>query len=261
MIMRGYTNGPDGQVHWRVAGEATCHPDLFCLHPAPYSGLAFETIMPFLAQGRRVIAPDYPGYGGSDRGNATIESYATSVYAVIDAFSPQRAVDLLGFHTGCLVATELCATHMDNIRRVALIDCPSMDPAKRPSLLASIERFQPTAELACLEQAWHMGITRRINSQPLTRAFEMFVEMLRPAHSMRDAFTAAYSYTWEEVFPRINTQVLMLATQSMLLESTRLGARSLANAKLVERLDITRAVLDEAAADTAEEVLRFLDAD
>jgi pimeloyl-ACP methyl ester carboxylesterase len=67
-MRKGYTDGPFGQIHWRMmdaVGEATM-PDLYCLHPSPFSGLAYTNVMPMLAQNRRVIAPDYPGYGGSD---------------------------------------------------------------------------------------------------------------------------------------------------------------------------------------------------
>ena len=261
MIKKGYTDGPFGQIHWRVAGEATDWPDLFCLHPAPYSGLAFETIMPLLAKERRVIAQDYPGYGGSDAGPASIPAYADAVLSVIEDFSPRCPVDLMGFHTGCLVAAACCLNSAARVRKASLVDCPSFDPEKRPSLLSSVNAFRPSAELQCLEAQWRMGVTKRIESQSLERAFGMFVEMLRPGANMNDAFAAAYSYEWESVFPKIETTTLVLATQSVLLEPSRLGASHLGNARLVERLDIKRAVLDEAAAETAEEVLKFLDAE
>lgn len=68
MIRKGYSDGSFGQAHWRMMeadGERT-QPDPYCLHPALSSGLAFTSIMPHLAKNRRVIAPDYPGHGGSD---------------------------------------------------------------------------------------------------------------------------------------------------------------------------------------------------
>jgi hypothetical protein len=67
VIRRGYRDGPHGQIHWRMTGERTGDaPNLYCLHPAPFSGLAFSAIMPHLAQGRLVIAPDFPSHDGSD---------------------------------------------------------------------------------------------------------------------------------------------------------------------------------------------------
>ena len=87
-MRKGYTDGPFGQIHWRMmdaVAEATM-PDLYCLHPSPFSGLAYTNVMPMLAQNRRVIAPDYPGYGGSDpfKAHPSIAEYAEAMLAVMD---------------------------------------------------------------------------------------------------------------------------------------------------------------------------------
>ena len=84
-------------------------PDLYCLHPSPFSGLAYTNVMPMLAQNRRVIAPDYPGYGGSDpfKAHPSIAEYAEAMLAVMDDLTRGGTVDLTGFHTGNLVAGEM----------------------------------------------------------------------------------------------------------------------------------------------------------
>ncbi len=110
-IRRGYSDGPHGQIHWRAMdpeGEASASY-LWCLHPAPFSGLAFTTIMPHLARGCRVFALDYPGHGGSDplEGAPTMEADAEAMAAVIDGHSDGEPVDFFGFHTGRLVAMQL----------------------------------------------------------------------------------------------------------------------------------------------------------
>ena len=96
-IRKGYADGQFGQVHWRALGQGA-RPDLVCIHPAPFTGVAFSTIMPHLARDRRVIAPDYPGYGGSD---------------------PHRP------DPSVLMAIEVSLTHPDKVRRIALIDVPA----------------------------------------------------------------------------------------------------------------------------------------
>ena len=138
MIRKGYSDGPYGQLHWRMltpSGDLR-GPDLYCLHPAPFSGLAFTTIMPFLAQGRRVIAPDFPGHGGSDAyvEQPTIERYAQAMLALINALSGAGAVDVLGFHSGSLVAAELAASTPARVRKLVLIDVPYFDAATRREL-------------------------------------------------------------------------------------------------------------------------------
>ncbi|MEP3226192.1 MAG: alpha/beta hydrolase [Parasphingorhabdus sp.] len=263
MIRKGYSDGPFGQIHWRklVPEGPISAPPLYCLHPGPFSGLAFTAIMPHLARDRMVVAPDYPGYGGSDpfKEEPTIAEYAQAMLAVIHEQSGSGTVDLLGFHTGNLVAVEMALIDPLKIGRLALVDIPAFDAetsAKHKS--ASSKTFEITSELECLEWPWKRGITNRIASQTYDRSFEMFVEQLRPGKFMNKAFHAAFSYDVDSKLPAMTQDSLILATQSGLLDATRRAATLIADARLVERLDITRAVLDEAAEITAAEILNFL---
>ena len=97
--------------------ERIVSPDLHCLHPAPLSGLIFSRVMPHLATGRRVIAPDRPGFSASDRflANATIADYSQAVHAVIREVST-GAVDLMGFHAGRLVPAQISVTTPERVR-------------------------------------------------------------------------------------------------------------------------------------------------
>lgn len=264
MIRKGYTDGPFGQLHWRMAGPAeaaSAGPDLYCFHPSPFSGLAYTGVMPHLAKTRRVIAPDYPGYGGSDPYSLTptIGDYAKAMASVVDEHSDGSPVDLLGFHTGCLVAAQFAIDNPSLVRRLVLIDIPAFDEETSKKLAQSNGKpFEPTPELECLAGAWQSGIVKRLESQPMARAFEMFVEQIRPGVAMNAAFYAAFSYPWAERFPLISQETLVLATTSALLEGSREAASIIPNAVLKERLDITRAVLDESAEITASEADSYL---
>jgi len=140
MIRKGYSDGPFGQVHWRMMEpEGGCtKPDLYCLHPAPFSGLAFTTIMPHLAKDRRVIAPDYPGYGGSDtfKPDASVAEYVEAMLSVINDLSNDQPVDFTGFHTGNLVAVELSLAAPTKVRRIALVDVPAFDAETRAKYIS-----------------------------------------------------------------------------------------------------------------------------
>jgi pimeloyl-ACP methyl ester carboxylesterase len=252
-------------VHWRSLGVSRSpnRPDLYCLHPAPFSGLAFSNILPFLAQERRALAPDYPGHGSSyaHRANAQIDEYAKALESVIVEQSRGATVDLLGFHSGCLVAVELALSRPDLVRRLVLIDVPAFDAATRATLLTSrAAPFGITAELSCLQSAWAFAVEQRVESLGLDRGFELFAEQLRHGRNMNAAFHAAFTYDVEDRLSRLATPTVVLATQSPLLETSRRAAGLIPGVKLVERLDIKRAVLDEAAALTAEEVNRYLTA-
>ena len=257
-MRKGYSDGPYEQIHWRMQqpeGEATA-PDLYCLHPAPFSGLAFTTVMPHLAEGRRVIALDYPGHGGSDpiTGTLTIKAYAETIAAVIDDLSGRGPVDLLGFHTGCLVA--LATGFGTKARGLVLLDAPFFDAEIRRKFLDPVA--QPpgfTPAMVSLAPAWKRGITHRIDSQPMDRAFEIFVEQLRHGEAMNAAFAAARDFDVQAAIASIAHPVTVIATRSDLHEPSRAAANVIPGATLVERLDVKRAVLDEAAKTIAPEIL------
>jgi pimeloyl-ACP methyl ester carboxylesterase len=263
-IKRGYVDGPFGQIHLRrLAGaraNRTRH-DLYLLHPAPFSGLAYTTLMPHLAATRRVIAPDYPGYGGSDPHVAQplIEDYAKAIWAVMTDISGNRPVDVVGFHTGCLVAAQLSLDHPLKIAKAVMIDVPAFPADTRAAMLEkNAAPFALSANMDCLSGPW-TGLSKRLESSHIDRAFELFVEQLRPGVNMNAAFHAAFSYPWEERLRGVNARTLVLTTQSPLLEGSKAAANLIPGAKLLERLNIARSVLDEAAAQTAVDVMAFLD--
>lgn len=265
--LKGYVGRAGAQVHYRVwesaSGPAT-QPDLYCFHPAPFSGLAYATLAPLLAQDRRVIAPDYPGYGGSaPRGDdASIAMFAEAMSEVVAALSSGQSVDVLGFHTGCLVAAELAISGGAPVRRAALVDAPAFPAEASANMAAKFGAdFAITPDRACLDDPWNGTFTTRIEPQGKDRAFAIMVEQLRPGKAMNRAFAAAFSYPWEERLPQLRAETIMLASQSGLLDGTRAIAKIVPGAKLVERLDVKRSVLDESAEITASEVLAFLDGD
>lgn len=260
-IRKGYSDTPAGQVHWRCAGEVGENPDLYCLHPAPFSGLAFTTIMPHLARNRRAFAPDFPGHGGSDpfRADASVEDYARAFVAVVEDLSAGGPIDLMGFHTGCLVACELALERPDLVRKLVLVDVPAFDAETRTRFLASAAAPPGfTTDLESLAPAWERGITKRIDSQGMARSFEMFVEQLRHGEAMNAGFHAGFTYPVEERLARVSHPTTVIASQSMLFDASCRAAELIPGAKLIERPDITRAVLDEAAETTADEILSAL---
>ena len=257
MIVRGYTQFQSGQVHWRMLGCGLA-PDLYCLHPAPFSGLAFTNIMPHLAKNRRTIAPDYPGHGGSDPSATapSITDYANAMLAVIDDLSKGQQIDLLGFHTGCLIAAELARLRPDCIRQIVMVDIPYFDAETRKAMFSDAANlFEIGPNLDCLAAPWERGMTRRIDSQGATRSFEMFTEQLRHGAHMNAGFHAAMTYDCEAGFARLSKPVTAIASKSALLDATRAAATAIPGAILIERLDISRAVLDEAAATMAATII------
>ena len=124
MIRKFYAETSAGQVHGRFLEGGSDKPPLVCLPPAPTTSLYYATIMPMLANDRDVISLDYPGYGGSDRmdGEPRMEQYAQIVFEALDSVDRPGPFDLLGLHSGCLVALEMALSVPDWIRRIVMVD-------------------------------------------------------------------------------------------------------------------------------------------
>ncbi|MBT8060396.1 MAG: hypothetical protein KJO33_12415 [Gammaproteobacteria bacterium] len=142
-IIRGASPSRHGGIHWyewkpkdeaRIGPEA---PDLLLLHPLPRDGAYFNTIAPLLAAGRTVIAAEYPGYGKSDplHEAPTIRKYAEAMIDTLRARDTHGRADLLGFHEGCLVATEMALNWSDEVHRLIQVDVPYFSEPVRNEML------------------------------------------------------------------------------------------------------------------------------
>lgn len=262
-VRKGYSDGPEGQVHWRMIApaEPPTEPDLYCYSPAPFSSIAYANLLPHLAKRRRVIAPDYPGQGGSDGGSATpsIESYAASMLAVIQDLSGDRPVSVLGFHSGCLVAAEIKLRAARQIDRVILIDVPAFDPDTRAKYLPMVGKpFEPTGTLETVTKAWDMAVTKRLDNQSIDQCYAMFADTVGNGPRMNATFHAAFTYEAEQKLSALQGDTIIFATQSSLLEPSRRAASLIPECELIEQLEITKSVLDANAESTAKMVFGVL---
>jgi pimeloyl-ACP methyl ester carboxylesterase len=111
----------DVEVFYRVAGPADA-PVLLLLHGFPTSGHMFRDLIPHLAGGYRVIAPDLPGFG-----NTTAPARGTFTYSfdhlaqVIDGFIEALHLDryaLYIFDYGSPVGLRLAMAHPERVTAI-----------------------------------------------------------------------------------------------------------------------------------------------
>jgi 3-oxoadipate enol-lactonase len=95
---------PVGTMSYRELGEGAGDP-LVLLHAFPLNGRMFEPQMGAFSGDRRVIAPDYPGFGRSPRTPAQpdVRYYAEGVQRLLDRLELERVV-LGGVSMGGYVA-------------------------------------------------------------------------------------------------------------------------------------------------------------
>ena len=263
---RRYADTQYGQVHVRChypVGEYN-RPPIVCLHPAPSSGLYFKTAQPVLAQNRHVCAPDYPGYGGSDPQDKplTIAEYASAIIETIGFLNFNQKIDLLGFHTGCLVAAEIAHSSPQWVRRVVMCDAPYFTTDEQAALRDKMTQPMPvTAELESLQKPWDFNVANRVDDVPLPRALELFAEHIRVGSHDWFAFDAAFSYDCEGRFSALQADVVCLATQSGLNAPTRAAADAIPGARFVDVPEVTTAVFEAGAEKISKRIHEALDSD
>ena len=260
-LRRHYYTAPEGEIHYYCQGEITAEPPLVCLHPLPYSGLFFRTFMELATPARQVLAPDLPGYGGSTplTDPPTIEAYAKAVSSLIIDLYPDRAVNLMGFHTGCLVGGQIALLQPSNVQHLLLVDVPCFPSSKRQELLESFGQEESLShEIESLEDQWAFSVGRHRGVVSLERCFELFVEQLKANGRENLGFQAAFNWPVEERLSALSVAALVLATGSSLQEPSRRAAELIPGATFVHRQDIQRSVFEESAGEIAVELERYL---
>ena len=131
------------RVMMRRAGSG---PPVLLLHESPRSSAAFVPVIEALAERFTVIAPDTPGYGGSDPlplHRPQIADYADALKEVLDALGLERAA-VFGRHTGASIAIEFANRWPERVSGVVLDGCPAFTPEEMEELVANyLPPFRP----------------------------------------------------------------------------------------------------------------------
>lgn len=150
---RGYVEGPWGLMHYRRRGEGT---PLLLVHQTPWSSVQYQNAAPVLATGRQVISLDTPGYGASDtpRDPPSIQDYADAIAVFLDGLGISQ-IDVLGHHTGALIAGAFAARHEYCVNRLILHGAPVYDSAERAERLGKPHFDQtPKPDGSHLQDYW-----------------------------------------------------------------------------------------------------------
>jgi len=128
------------RLHWAELGEATQRVPVVLLHGLNDSYLSWKRVAPALAMDRRVLMPDLPGYGLSERPNASyaLQWHARVMAKWLEAVGLEK-VDIVGHSFGGGVAQVMLLECPARIRRLVLVASGGLGREVTPALrLASL---------------------------------------------------------------------------------------------------------------------------
>ncbi len=110
------------EMYYELHGADSAHRPLVLLHGGVLTiGLSFGAVLPALAAGRRVVAPELQGHGHTAdiEREMSLPDFASDVVALLDELGIDRA-DFLGFSLGGLTALEVAVRHPERVGRLVL---------------------------------------------------------------------------------------------------------------------------------------------
>ena len=263
VVRRGYADGLDGQIHYRYAGDRESRETpLMCLHASPLSGIVYEYWLAEMGRDRFAVAPDTPGYGGSDTPPEPplIGDLADAMIAFMDSMGLQQ-VDVMGYHTGSFTSADLAMRYPDRIRKVVVISAPVFDEAIR-------EQYRPMLTMPAPEFADALGsLAESIRENPRgmftdvpsdERYADISIERLRHYRTSNWGFRAAFAYDLIAALPQIDQPILVLNPEDDLWELTPLAEPYLKNGRIHDLPGWTHGAMDSHTEEMAAIVRAFL---
>lgn len=272
VVERHYVECRYGQLHVHSArplnpAQQTQNP-ILCFHPSPASGWYYRDLIANLGKDRLAMAVDTPGYGESDRPSELPEmsGYSGAMADAIEAMDfggskNYAKVDLLGYHTGCIIAVDLAIEHPGLVRKLCLVAVPYYDDEERQAeMLAGQNRAPYTEEGERVVELWERTVTRRAEGVSLEQAIKIFQERMRGGDSEWWAYQSVFTYPSVERFPLVTQPMAFLNPHGVLYEETLDAARDNPTATLVDLPQLSHGVFYVGSDIIADEARKVLDA-
>ena len=209
-VHRGYAAVSFGQVHYRYAGAGD-KPVLVLLHQTPSTSEMYIELMQALDRDFRLLAPDTPGMGMSDRidGELTIAGLADGIAEFLDEIGIDHCF-VFGHHTGASIAAELAARHPRVVDAVAMSG-PTLLSESLKSKLKTVSTSIPILEDGSHLQAMWSRIGGKDADAPLSIVLRETINGLQLGDLYPDAYNAVIEHDFAAAAASMQCPVLVFA--------------------------------------------------
>lgn len=164
------------RIHYKIAGNGS---PLLLLHGSPLTSRSWLRILPILAATHTVIAPDFRGYGQSDKPETgyEIRTMVEDLRQLVHQLG-MKSVSLVGHDLGGIVAYFYAAQYMDEVSRLGVIEAP-MPGVPSPTIQRVLASY------------WHVGFYAHPRLPELLiagRERDYLAEFIRTYQFKNDAF-------------------------------------------------------------------------
>lgn len=237
-VIRSYVDGPPGQMHLRMARpDERSAPPLLCIHMSPMTGRIFEPLLAEMGEDRIAVAFDTPGFGMSDPppGPPAIEDYAGDLLGGLDALGIGEPIDLIGYHTGSMIAVALARIAPERVRRLLMVSAPIFPEAERLEFREHYRHREPEADGSHILRRWTGFVYHHLRpGVGLSEVNDAFRDALLAGNIEWWGHHAAFNYDLAADLAKIAQPVLILNTGDDLDQQTRRAEGMAAHSQILE---------------------------
>ena len=211
---------------------------------------------------RLVIAPDYPGYGMSDKpgseAEATVDLYAQEMWAIADQMGHDK-IDLFGNHTGSKVIACMAMDQPDRVGSLVMISAALLTPEEKDMFGNMFQPIPLDDEGSRYKIMWDRIIERRSAGVTYEMLGESMAMNLMGGEEYEWGHHAAFSWDkYEHALRTLDHRITVLNPNDDLTEATSRAGPMLKNGEIVDLPDWVYNFMDVWPEETAKLVLSKL---
>jgi pimeloyl-ACP methyl ester carboxylesterase len=212
-VRRGFARTSLGQLNFCVAGEG---PALVLLHNTWQSSKMYAGVIPAFAQNFRVYAIETIGQGDSDPApdrDMLMDEYARTLLEAFDSLALDD-VNLVGHHTGSVIASETAIQAPNRIRKLVISGMPYWrNPTTRLANVtgAFFADYEIKDDGSHFDSIWQKRAAS--GYYPLEMSNEAYIDYIKPGPRTSLALRALFRWDSTAKLPQITAPTLVLCSE------------------------------------------------